>query len=552
MPGSAHLAPARDVAGPAHEVTGARRGSRALWLLVGSSVLLDVAEALAVLVALPKSDAALSLQASAVAPFGVFHDLRWLSVFSSSWWSFGLELAALVLGRGALTAVSVRWAWPGDARRPVPAFLPMLARGVVVTIVAALLLAPSTALLFGMAVVPISWLFIAAVPLALAVVVILSPLAVVKESWRRPIPARVVAWVVASFVVFTLGSVAVSSSPPWLSVPLAGVAGAYNALAWRGVVRPLVTRRPSRLVVPVIPAAVAALAVGVVLGSVEGFVNARSHELVPPPRTAAPAAAGGQPVIVLNGYGSSWDGAAEHPVPGPFLEQRFSYRGLAPDGTPLSYTGASTVKPLSTLVAMLAVQVEDLARSTHQKVDLVGESEGAEVAETYVVEHPAAPVRDVVLLSPLVAPGRATFPLSGAGPGVAARAAIELIGRAYRSVSPVDLSPSNGFVQSIDTSGAAVENELGCSVSPVREFAFLPLADATSSTPAAQLDLPYIVVPAFHGGLLGNHDVEAQIAAVLEGRSLRGSALLDAAEHLVSDASAAWQVPVDSGPASGC
>lgn len=528
------------------------RRPSAPWLLLGLSVALNVAEALAVLVGLPRSDAVLSMQASGVAPFGVFHDLRWLSVFSSSWWSFGIEVAALVTGRGALTAVSVRWAWPADTARPVPPFGPLLARGIVVTAISALLLVPSTALLFGMAVVPISWLFIAGVPLALAVVVVLSPLAVVDESWRRPIPARVVGWVLASFLVFTLGSLVMANAPAWASVPLAAVAGGFNAVAWRGMVRPLVTRRPSKRVVPVIPAAVAALAVGVVVGSVGGFVNARSHALVPPRVAATSGSAGGQPVIVLHGYGSSWNGAPEHPIPGAFLEQRFSYRGVGLDGVPMPYSGGDTVQSLDALVADLAVQVGDLAHSTRRKVDLVGESEGAEVAETYVLENPAAPVGRLVLLSPLVQPGRATFPVSGAGPGVAARAAIELIGGAYRSVSPVDLSPTSGFVKSIDRRGGTVENQLACSVSSVREFAFLPLADATSSTPAAELDLPYIVVPAFHGGLLGDGDVEEEIAAVLEGKSLRGNSLLNAAEHVVADASAAWQVPVDGEPGVRC
>lgn len=524
--------------------------SRRGWVLLALSVALNMVEALVVLLTLPQGDTVLSLQASAVAPFGVFHDLRWLSVFSSSWWSFGLEVVALILGRGMLTALAVGWAWPSDAVRGSPRPRALLARGVVVTAISALLLAPSTALLFGMAVVPISWIFIAAVPLALMVTIILSPLAVVRESWRRPIPVRVVGWVVASFVLLTLGSVALSVAPAWASVPLAGVAGAYNALAWKGLVRSLVTRKPSRRVVPVIPAALVGLAAGVVLGSVGGFVNARSHQLTTPPSREV-ARSGGQPVLVLHGYGSSWDGDPEQPIPGPFFEQLFSYRGTDANGAPLPYNGAATDQPLGTLVRLLSVQVDDLYGSTHRKVDLVGESEGAELIETYVLEHPDAPVGDVVLLSPLVEPGRARFPLSGSGPGLAARAAIDLIGRAYQSVSPVDLSPTSGFVRSLDTSGPALGNELACPASRLHEFAFLPLADATSSTPAAHINLPYVVVPAFHGGLLGDRVVRQEVGTVLEGRALSGSAVLDAAEHLVSDASAAWQVPVDNVPA-GC
>lgn len=514
------------------------------WWLVALSVSLNVVEALVVLLTLPHTGAALSLQASAVAPFGVFHDLRWLSVASASWWGFGLELAALVVGRALLTALSVWLAWPAEGARRLPSARSALGRAVVATAIAALLLAPSAVLLFAMAIVPISWLFIAAVPLAVALVVILSPLAIAPGAWRGPIPLRAIGWVLASFAVFSAGSLAVVNAPGWVAIPLSAAAGVVNAVAWRGVVRSLVMRSPSHRVVPVIPVAVAGLAVVVIVGSVAGFLGAPSHDVPSHALANGQSQNRAEPVVLLHGYGSVWNGVQEHQVPGDFDEQRFSYRGLSPDGAPLPYSSGATVKSIPSLVHLLSVQVDHLARSTGRHVDLVGESEGAEVAETYVLTHPNAPVGSVVLLSPLVAPGRVTFPTHGSGQGLAARGAMEVLSSAYGSVSPIDLSPTSAFVESVDKEGPGLERQLAHADPRVREFAILPLADATSSTPGFHIDLPYVVVPGFHGGLLGDSHAEADVAQVLEGRTPTGTAFYDAVDHLVTGASLAWQVPV--------
>lgn len=511
--------------------------------LLSLSVLLNVAEAAVTLAVLPSSDSVLSLQASAVAPFGVFHDLRWLSVFSSSWWSFALEIAAVVVGRGALTALAISLAWPRGGPRPVPSAGALAGRALTSTAAAVVLLTPSTVLLFAMAVVPISWLFIAAVPLAAGVAILLSPLPVVGDSWRRLIPLQVIGWVLLSFVFFTVGAVALAELPPWTAIPLAAVGGVFNAVAWTAVVRALVLRDPSHLVLPVVPVAVVALTLGVILGSVNGFVHARAKVARGHP-VAAKVPPGAQPVIIASGYGSTWDGTAEHPVPGSFLEQRFSYRGLGADGAPLPYGSADTVRSLADLVTTLEVQVQHLANATHARVDVVGESEGAIVAETYVLTHPDAPVRSLVLLSPLVAPARVTFPERGDGPGVAARAAMQMLSGAYGSVSPVDLDPTSAFLASVDTSGAVVQKSLTCQVPHIGEFVFLPLADATASTPDVHLAVPHVVVPGFHGGLLGDSGIDAAVAGVLRGHPPAGNLWLDAAERLVTDASTAWQVPL--------
>lgn len=61
----------------------------------------------------------------------------------------------------------------------------------------------------------------------------------------------------------------------------------------------------------------------------------------------------------------------------------------------------------------MGTQVERLAAHTHRPVMIVAESEGALVAKSYVLSRHRVPVDTLVLLSPLVAPGRVYYPESG-------------------------------------------------------------------------------------------------------------------------------------------
>src|SRR3954451_4646979 len=104
------------------------RGHRGLLVVCITGTLVE-----SVLVGLlgPRAALALAPQATAIAPYGVFHDTRWLLVYSHSWLTFGIESAAFLLIRGALTAWTVRLAWPYDADRP--RFHVLLTRGVTFT-----------------------------------------------------------------------------------------------------------------------------------------------------------------------------------------------------------------------------------------------------------------------------------------------------------------------------------------------------------------------------------------------------------------------------------
>jgi hypothetical protein len=447
----------------------------------------------------------------------------------------------MFLLRGLVTALSVRWAWPAEAHPPSVGKL--LPRGVASTVLAALLLSPSTVLLFGLAVVPVSWLFIAAVPVAFFVALIVNPVAVRGGWWRRSVPLGGVGWVAASFLALTVGAALVAGAQRWSTIPAAIVLGGFNARAWVGLVRAVVVRRESARFVPAVPLALAVLIAGVVLGSVTGFEHAHGTS---PARHVSESSSGNpawRPVLVVSGYGSSWDGRPSHPIPGRFFEQRFSYRGVSAGGTPLEYGAGDTVRSVGSLVRMLSLQVEQLARQTGRRVDLVAESEGALLAETFVLSHPRAPVSTVVLVSPLLDPGRAKYAVDGSGRGSVPRAALQTLGEAYGAVSPVDLSPTNAFLESLDKASPLLVDEAECPLKGVRRFAILPLADATASPPRVAPPFPSVVVPAFHGGLIGQATTEAIVEEVLEGRVPQENPALRVAEELVASASTAWQVP---------
>jgi len=488
-----------------------------------------------------RSMPALAPQASALAPLGVFGDLRWISVYHDSWLTFAAEIVAMLAVRGALTAASVALAWPEDRDRPPVHAL--LLRGTFATGLSALLLVPSVVVLFGLAAVPVSWLFLAAVPAALLVAFIAHPIGVSGDWWRRPMSIRAIGWVALAFVTMSVAASVMAASPMALWPLISALSGLFNAWSWVGLVHAVVDRRPARWVVPAVPLATLALIGTVIGGTVAGFTRATSTNAGASSLSAAPQGHG-QPLLLVSGYGSSWDGQPEHPVPGNFTEERFSYKGLGPDGWPLAYTGADTVKPLSQLDRLFIAQVRSLYAKTGKRVDVVAESEGALLAKTALLAEPSSPVYMLVLASPLVGLGRVSYPTGGhSGWGVASNAAMKLLGRALQSLAPIELSPDSSFLASLDAEAPGLQKVISCPISGVRQFALLPLADATVAPTTTKLSFPSVVLPAFHGGLIESADGDRVLSQVLSGHPVSGDKLLRLAEVAISYAASAWQVP---------
>ena len=298
--------------------------------------------------------------------------------------------------------------------------------------------------------------------------------------------------------------------------------------------------------VPVAALAALVLVGSVVSGTVLGFDSARraGASTVSRYEGATSRAGAGLAVLIISGYGSRWGGQVGHPIPGNFVEQRFSYRGLGPCGEPLSYTSADTAKPISELDQMVLAQVASLRARTGQRVAVVAESEGALAAKTALLADPRPAVAALVMASPLQSPGRVSYPTTGDhGWGVASNEAMRLIGDAFQGVAPIDLSPDNALLASLDRQAPVLEDAMSCPIAGVRQFVLLPLADATVAPVAQKLPFPSVVLPAFHGGLLESASGEQVVSRVLRHRTVSQDELLALADQAISYAASAWQVP---------
>ncbi|HEY7135739.1 MAG TPA: hypothetical protein VIB48_11790 [Acidimicrobiia bacterium] len=535
-------------------------GPDGVWqhpVLIALAVGLSVLEAGILVLVAPHSSWGLAPQVVAPAPFGAFHDLRWLLVYHRSWFALGWELAALLVFRGTLDALLVRAAWPRGEERP-PMFV-SFRRAVIFTAVALVALLPWTILLFALAVIPISWLFFAAFPPAIATIVLLHHGAARAGWWRAMPPLRTSAWMLATFGVLTLASAAIALSPVWpLALLTAGATGLFNAWAWCRIVRGVEPTGAGHVVhlgrvrrwIPVSPIAVASVFALVVGGSAIGFAV---HQPGQPDQVAAPPPIGdGAPVLIVTGFASHWDGSPVTVLGSGFRQWRFSYRGLDANGEPLSYGSHDTQQSLAALDRLMARQVDAIAASTHRRVSIVAESEGALVAKTYVLATPHPPVDRLVLLSPLVRPGRVYYPAeNGDGWGTFTGWGLRGVAGIVAGLSPLELSPDSPFVRDVDRHGAALRDALACSVPGVHQDAFLPLADAVTGSFEDQRDVGdpdgigsvrIRVVPAFHGGLLGSASIQHAIRADLRGEKI-GVGSWATAASVIRGAAAAWQVP---------
>ena len=481
-------------------------------------------------------------QASAPAPFDVFHDLRWLLVYHRSWVGLLVEGAAFVVFRTAVTTFMVRAAWPEGAE--LPPLRRMITSSAAFVVTAAILLSPWVALLFGMAVVSISWLFFVALPGALAVMALVHHGAVERGWWRHMPPMRTVGWVGLWFVVLSVDGALLSVSPPVFRLPVAALAGLLNAWAWFGIVH-AVAGRPTPRFIPA-PAGLVAVIVIVVGGAAIGFetVTSRARLSHAAHTVERKSPENGKPVLIVSGFGTHWNGTETRRLPGAFDERRFSYKGVGDDGQPLPYGENDTHRSLVNLARAMGAQVDAFHAATGRPVSIVAESEGSLVAKAYLAATPTAPVNELVLLSPLVTPARVYYPPDGhEGWGVAAGVELKGLTAGLKVISPIDLTPDTPLLRSIADNAPAVRDLLTCPLPGVEQLALFPLADAVASPHPSEVGIPASVIPAFHGGLLSSGAVHKTIALRLDGGKLPQYDVWSSVERVVRVASSAWQVP---------
>lgn len=493
---------------------------------------------------------ALAPQIAAPAPWGVFHDERWLFVNAGSWVVVAVGAVALIAVRGTLTAVMVKWAWPGSGDG-APSWRNALIRGWSSTAVAAVLLSPCASLLVAFELAPISDLWLAAIPTALGIALFVHH-GPVDCWWLRHPRLRSVGWILLSYLELTAaGALLVVVPRVWTPV-VAVAAGLADAWAWRGVIRALA--RPVRLRwAPVSPVGLVGVVAATVMlvtaaASPPSLASLPPHAATAAGRSAALAKAHrnppakAEPVLVVSGYGVRWAGLAPSLGEG-FTSNEFSYAGADPLGRPLPYTSEATEKPLPVLLGMFRSQVDALARRTGGHIDIVGESEGSLLATIYLLTTPNPPVDRVVLLSPLVRPARASYPPPRKnGAGIAAGWELRGIASATNSLTPMEVSADSPLISSLGAHADALRHVFGCPVAGVQQFAILPLADAVGIPPGALSVVPHETVVALHGTLLVDPVVRYDVAQYLAG-SMTSTTHGNGVAAVASAGAAAWQAP---------
>jgi hypothetical protein len=512
-------------------------------------------------------------QATALPALAAYHDLRWLFADSQSWLGFAAILTAALLARSALDTVLLRLAWPQELRAPrvSRAFFSCLA----LTSVAWLLLSPVVTLAFGVAVLPFSWPFLAAMPIMLGIAIALSHGGVIVAWWRRLPPLRAVLWLLASFLVLSVAAGLIAHLGTAAALGVAAVTGLVNARAWYGLagiasrVHPRTPESvPAKVLfslpfAPVAALMVIVLAVGVVrlmfTGTIQLPVNTGTSTVAASVSDAGAAFTGGtgqaapvrriaDAVLVVGGWGSSCCDEANglrSAMPGVTVRQ-FSYAGLGANGMPLPTGGSADDVPLPLLGDRMAEQLLRLHQETGRPVDVVAESEGTLGVYAMLDRHPGLPIGSVVLLSPIVEPGQLSYP-SGQDAASVSEYALNTLNHLVGGMSPYGPGGAERLISSVSEFGARYFSAVtGPSGKDIRWLAVIPLADAVT-LPVCELPPDVVLVPAFHGGLLGDARVLPMVSEFLAGRQAQPQGLdednLRVAAEVITGAATAWRMP---------
>jgi hypothetical protein len=509
-------------------------------------------------------------QVTALPSLAAYHDLRWLFADSQSLLGFAAVTVAALLARSAMDTVLLRLAWPRQA--DVPGVSRTFWSCLALTALAWLLLSPAATLAFGVAVLPFSWPFLAALPIMLGITLALSHGGVIVSWWRRLPPLRSVSWLLASFLALSAAAAVIAHLGTAAALGVVAITGLINARAWYGIAG-AASRLQSRthaslsarvlLGVPFAPIAalmVIVLVVGVArlmftgairLSTVSADHAASAHAMTA--RTADEAtttigAAAGA-VLVVAGWGSSCCNAGNGlraAAPG-LLVRQFSYAGVGRDGQPLPSGPDADDLPLPVLGDRMAAQLLRLHDLTHGPVDIVAESEGTLGVYAMLDRHPRLPVGSVVLLSPIVEPGQMSYPPGPDGASVSEYALNEL-NHLISGISPYGPGGAQRLLSSVSEFGARYFDHLtAVGGNAIRWLAVIPLADALT-LPVCELPSSVVLVPAFHGGLLGDASVLPMVASFLTGHAVQqpggqdGGSLRAEAE-LLTGAATAWRMP---------
>jgi hypothetical protein len=265
---------------------------------------------------------------------------------------------------------------------------------------------------------------------------------------------------------------------------------------------------------------------------------------------AGAADAGDHPVLEIGGFGS-WccgqDRALARALPGALVQQ-FSYLGTNRHGQPRPYGAKASNLPLPELGDRIAAQVWRLHEQTRRPVDIVAESEGTLGLDAMLAQHPDAPVGSVVLLSPIVAPGQ--YGYKGTGSSLLTRDELQALIWFVGGLSPFGTSGAQKLISSVNSVGARFASA-AAEHAPVRMLEVIPLADAVT-LPACPLPRSVVVIPAFHGELLGDPVALRAVRRFLTDRSVTGMPSLRTTAEIMAAAATAWRMPENTTSSPPC
>jgi hypothetical protein len=504
----------------------------------------------------------LAPQVSAPPPFGVFHDMRWLFVYNTSWGSFAGEAVALVIFRSLLNTAIIVLAWPAD--RPRPRLRSVLLGNVVFAAVALIILSPWACVAYAASGTSLSYFIFGEIIEFVILAIVLQRGGIISRWWLGLPSLRMIGLALATFGALTLGSLVINLAPGWWVLPVAGAAGGLNALLWEAVIAAAVSPDPLarmaeagriraalarglrwlRVPALAVPLALAVTAGGLVLiGNFLVAGGSSSGGGISAPLVSRNAHGPRAAVLYVDGYDSSFSGKDPIVVsPGLYYEV-YSYRGLNSRGLPRSYTLIDTHQSLARSARLLATQVSALHKRTGRPVEIVAESEGTLVARTYLIRLPHPNVTALALFSPLIRPARVYYPPAGGGPGfgyVTGRELAGMLDLLHDSGSP-PISTKEPFVRSIVDDAPLYRNLMLCPAPGVRSVAFLSLAAATVAPPGPLADIPVVEMPGIHASLEGRADVRRLLVPFLRGAPIHARTMVS--YEVVRDASAGWLAP---------
>jgi hypothetical protein len=432
-------------------------------------------------------------------------------------------------------------------------------RALVFYAVATVLLVPFVILLFGLAIVHLSYLFFAALPPVLLIALVIHRGALSQAAghwWRWQPSGSSVAWVAASVLWLSALGAVITVAPRPLALAAAGVAGLLTARADAGLVAgiarsPVARRRFAPRLVPV----ALLMTFAVVGGGVRVGFALTTGRRTPPPTAAssiafpAPGTGGGHPVLVAAGNNSRWDPTPPMDLPAGFVAWRYSYRGLDDLRRPRAYEPADTLQPLERSAAAMAQQIETLYRAYGEPVTVLAESEGALVAGTYLLTGEGSQTgmvdRFVIFDMPSGSPG-VYYPQAGRqGWGVGSGWGLRGLALVVRALSPLEISADSPFVRDlVDCRSLIARVTAAPAPGGVGQIAFRALADAVDGpVPSGRFAPNTYVVTAPHGGLVSRSSIQPLVAEILDGVPAPASVARQAVARLITAVSDPWHAP---------